>query len=164
MYEFKVDLNGDVIEDLTYRITFDERDAAGEQRFVLRKITGAKAQDPDAPRQVVAEGTTGEPVTTPSGLRIWLAKPETRSGSSLTFCTQSDTPFRMAPTLISATGPPTRQGTCSPVTPCIRSCWKCPTTSCSPTPDQIGASESGRWRRLLLTQAVGVRSIASACR
>lgn len=41
---------------------------------MLRKITGAKAQDPDAPRQVVAEGTTGEPVTTPSGLRIWAGK------------------------------------------------------------------------------------------
>ena len=26
MYEFKVDLDGDAIEDITYRITFDERD------------------------------------------------------------------------------------------------------------------------------------------
>jgi hypothetical protein len=26
MCEFKVDLNGDAVEDLTYRITFDERD------------------------------------------------------------------------------------------------------------------------------------------
>jgi hypothetical protein len=74
MYEFKVDLDGDVIEDLTYRITFDERDAAGQQRFGLRKITGVEAQDPNAPGQVVAVGTTDEPVTTPSGLRIWAGK------------------------------------------------------------------------------------------
>src|ERR1700723_2953615 len=29
MYEFKIDLNGDAIEELTYRITFDERASAG---------------------------------------------------------------------------------------------------------------------------------------
>ena len=27
MYEFKVDLNGDAVEEVTYRLTFDERDA-----------------------------------------------------------------------------------------------------------------------------------------
>ena len=37
MYEFKIDLNGDAVEELTYRITFDERDSVGEQRFVLRR-------------------------------------------------------------------------------------------------------------------------------
>jgi hypothetical protein len=28
-YEFKIDLNDDAIEELTYRITFDERDLVG---------------------------------------------------------------------------------------------------------------------------------------
>jgi Domain of unknown function (DUF4331) len=32
MYEFKIDLNGDVIEELTYRFTFDERDKEGRPR------------------------------------------------------------------------------------------------------------------------------------
>ena len=32
MYEFKVDLNGDAVEDMTYRFTFNERDAAREDR------------------------------------------------------------------------------------------------------------------------------------
>ena len=45
MYKFKIDLNGDAIEDVTYRITFDDRDAAARQRFVLRRITGADATD-----------------------------------------------------------------------------------------------------------------------
>jgi hypothetical protein len=31
MYEFKIDLNGDAIEDLTYRFTFNERDRQGNQ-------------------------------------------------------------------------------------------------------------------------------------
>jgi len=32
MYEFKVDLDGDAVEDPTYRFTFDVRDAHGKQR------------------------------------------------------------------------------------------------------------------------------------
>ncbi len=74
MYEFKVDLDGDAVEDLTYRITFDERDGAGRQRFVLRRIAGREAADPHAAGTVLAQGTTGETVTTPSGLRIWTGK------------------------------------------------------------------------------------------
>ena len=38
MYEFKVDLNGDAVEDLTYRFTFDPRDASGKQGYVVRRI------------------------------------------------------------------------------------------------------------------------------
>src|ERR1700730_12469329 len=40
MYEFKVDLNGDAVEDLTYRFTFDKRDANGSQRYMVRRIEG----------------------------------------------------------------------------------------------------------------------------
>jgi len=74
MYEFKVDLNGDAIEELTYRLTFDERDSAGNQRFVLRQISGADAVDPDAPGEVIADGVTSQPVTTPTGVRMWAGK------------------------------------------------------------------------------------------
>ena len=74
MYEFKVDLDGDAVEDLTYRITFDERDADGRQRFVLRLITGADAADPDAEGVVLANGRTDELTTTPAGVRIWAGK------------------------------------------------------------------------------------------
>jgi hypothetical protein len=74
MYEFKVDLNGDAVEDVTYRITFDARDAAQRQRFVLRRITGAEAVDPKAAGVVLAQGSTGETVTGANGLRIWAGK------------------------------------------------------------------------------------------
>jgi hypothetical protein len=74
MYEFKVDLNGDAIEDITYRITFDERDQQGKQRYVVRSIRGAQAVDPHAAGTVVAQGTTGETVTTSAGLRVWAGK------------------------------------------------------------------------------------------
>jgi len=74
MYEFKVDLNGDAVEDVTYRFIFNERDASGKQSYVLRCIKGTDAADPRALGNVVAKGTTGEPVTTASGLRVWAGK------------------------------------------------------------------------------------------
>lgn len=74
MYEFKVDFDGDAVEDLTYRITFDERDSAGKQRFVLRCITGVDAVDPNAAGTIVAQGATGETAITEAGLRIWTGK------------------------------------------------------------------------------------------
>jgi hypothetical protein len=74
MYEFKVDFNGDAFEEVTYRITFDERDQQGKQRFVLRRIEGDDAANPAAAGAVIAQGTTGETVTAPGGLRIWAGK------------------------------------------------------------------------------------------
>jgi hypothetical protein len=70
-YEFKVDLNRDAIEDITYRFTFDDRDAAGKQRFVLRRIAGEDAADPNAAGEVVARGSTGDRVITSDGFNIW---------------------------------------------------------------------------------------------
>jgi hypothetical protein len=74
MYEFKVDFDGDAVEDVTYRMTFDARDPDGRQRFVLRCIRGPQAADPDAAGVVLAEGTTGETASTPGRVRIWAGK------------------------------------------------------------------------------------------
>ena len=74
MYEFKVDFNGDAIEELTYRITFDERDSGGKQHFTLRRLTGADAKDAHAGGTVLATGVTGETATTATGLRLWAGK------------------------------------------------------------------------------------------
>jgi hypothetical protein len=74
MYEFKVDTNGDAVEEITYRLTFDARDAQGAQRFVLRRITGADAVDPHAQGEVVVRGRTDETATAESGLRVWAGK------------------------------------------------------------------------------------------
>ena len=73
-YEFKVDLDGDAVEDLTYRVTFDNRDLDGKQRFELHSIIGTEAADPDAAGVIFATGTTGELVTTPAGVRVWADK------------------------------------------------------------------------------------------
>jgi len=97
MYEFKVDLNGDAVEDLTYRFTFDERDAQGKQRYVVRRIAGADAANPDAPGAVIAQGTTGEMVTTPAGLRVWADK--------------AGDPFWIEPDVLHAVGHALQDGT-----------------------------------------------------
>ena len=73
-YEFKIDFDGDAVEDLTFRVTFAARDAQGRQRFTVRRITGAAAVDAHAHGTVVAEGTTGEKAETPTGLRVWAGK------------------------------------------------------------------------------------------
>ena len=73
MYEFKIDLNGDAVEDVTYRFKFDERDKNGNQSYTVERLTGADAADAAA-GTLVAQGTTGETVSTPSGLRVWAGK------------------------------------------------------------------------------------------
>lgn len=97
MYEFKVDLNGDAVEELTYRITFNDRDSVGKQRFMLRRLTGVEAADPHALGVVVTEGTTEEIATTESGLRVWAG----RAGD----------PFWIEPDVLHAVGHALQDGT-----------------------------------------------------
>jgi hypothetical protein len=97
MYEFKVDLNGDAIEEVTYRLTFDERDAQGKQRYTVRAIRGAEATDPHAAGSVIAKGTTEEAVTTPSGVRVWAGP--------------AGDPFWIEPTVLHAVGHAFQDGT-----------------------------------------------------
>jgi hypothetical protein len=97
MYEFKIDLNGDAIEDVTYRLTFSERDKDGNQNYVVRCIRGAEAVDPHAQGTVVAQGKTGETVNTPSGLRVWAGK--------------AGDPFWIEPDVLHAVGHALQDGT-----------------------------------------------------
>lgn len=97
MYEFKIDLDGDAIEDLTYRITFGPRDAEGRQDFTLRRITGQEAIDPDAPGLVVLNGITGTAASASDGLRIWAG----RAGD----------PFWIEPDVLHAVGHAFQDGT-----------------------------------------------------
>jgi len=97
MYEFKVDSDGDAVEDVTYRITFDARDERGNQAYVLRCLRGADAADPGAGGTVVARGTTEEMVTTSEGLRIWAG--------------QAGDPFWIEPEVLHAVGHAFQDGT-----------------------------------------------------
>jgi hypothetical protein len=96
-YEFKIDLNGDAIEDLTYRLTFGERDAAGKQRFKLRRIAGESAADPHAAGTVIAEGVSDETAPAAQGVRIWAGK--------------AGDPFWIEPDVLHAVGHALQDGT-----------------------------------------------------
>ena len=104
MYEINVDLNGDAVEGLTYRLTFDSREGASNQRKVLRRLAGASATDPHAVGTVVAQGTTGEKVTTSDGLRVWAG----RAGD----------PFWIQPDVLHAVGHAIQDGTRLSRSPC----------------------------------------------
>ncbi|MBE3013201.1 DUF4331 family protein [Microbispora sp. NEAU-D428] len=71
-YEFKIDGNGDAVEDLTYRFTF--ADADGAQDYELRRLAGAEARDAFAAGTVIAHGRTGEAVELAGGGRVWVGK------------------------------------------------------------------------------------------
>jgi hypothetical protein len=74
LYEFKIDGNGDAVEDLTFRFTFGERDAAGNQALEVRRLAGIEAHDADASGTVIARGTTGQTIDGDRGLRLWAGK------------------------------------------------------------------------------------------
>lgn len=55
LYEFKLDLDDDGVEDLTFSFTFDEADSERRQRWVVRRFGRADAQG-----VVLLTGVTGE--------------------------------------------------------------------------------------------------------
>ena len=73
-YEFKIDTDGDAVEDLTFRCTFGELDAGGGQMLQLRRLTGADAADPGAQGTVLADGGTGQVMDGPDGLQLWVGR------------------------------------------------------------------------------------------
>jgi hypothetical protein len=97
MYEFKIDLNGDAVEEITYRVKFDARDANGGQRLTLHRIDGAQAADPHAPGTLLLKGATGEKSSSAAGLRIWAG----RAGD----------PFWIEPDVLHAVGHALQDGT-----------------------------------------------------
>jgi Domain of unknown function (DUF4331) len=73
-YELKIDLDGDSVEDLTYRFVFGERNEQGHQAVTVQRITGAAATDPFGDGAVVATGQTEETLAGDGGLRVWTGK------------------------------------------------------------------------------------------
>jgi Domain of unknown function (DUF4331) len=158
MCGINVDLNRDAVEELTYRFTFDPRDDEGKQRYVLRRVAGAAATDPHAIGRVVCQGTTGEIVTTPSGLRVWAG----RAGD----------PFWIEPDVLHAVGHALQDGTTlnlgdwTPARAKNLFAWQTVYSMVLEVPDQDLLAELGDGHRvgvwavsMLATDAGGWRSI-----
>ena len=72
-YEFNVHFDGAPFEELTYRVSFGEPDAAGRQALRLHALTGGQAREDSADGELVLEGRTGETATA-GGTRIWAGR------------------------------------------------------------------------------------------
>ncbi|HEY9642842.1 MAG TPA: DUF4331 family protein [Coleofasciculaceae cyanobacterium] len=71
LYDFKIDTNADVIENLAFRATFGEPDTSGIQRIELRRLEGSAAADYDGDGTTIAVGNTGETIPINDGGRLW---------------------------------------------------------------------------------------------
>ncbi|MEU6599812.1 DUF4331 family protein [Streptomyces flaveolus] len=96
-YEFKIDSNGDAVEDVTYRFTFGEADARGVQTYQVRRLAGPDARADFAEGTLLGEGRTGETLELPGGSRAWVGK--------------AGDPFWIEPDVLHAVGHALQDGT-----------------------------------------------------
>lgn len=73
-YEFKIHRDSSEIEEITYRVSFDETDGDGEQAMRVELLTGSAASDDGANGELVAEGRTNRPVDGVGGVRAWAGR------------------------------------------------------------------------------------------
>ncbi|MFE7123320.1 DUF4331 family protein [Streptomyces sp. NPDC057617] len=96
-YEFKIDGDGDAVEELTYRFTFGERGPDGRQAYRMHRLTGVEAQDSHAEGTLVVEGATDRTQDLGGGARVWAG----RAGD----------PFWIEPDVLQAVGKAVKNGT-----------------------------------------------------
>ena len=65
-YQFRIDTDGDAVEDVTYQVDFITQDD-GEQKTQIRRVEGRKATDLEPKGRVVATGPVGETLTLKDG-------------------------------------------------------------------------------------------------
>lgn len=96
-YEFRIDGDGDLVPELTYRVTFGEAGTDGAQSVEVRSLAGAQAADPAAEGVVVLNGTTGSAASGEGGVRLWAGR--------------AQDPFYLDGTVLGAIGNAFAQGT-----------------------------------------------------
>jgi hypothetical protein len=70
VYEFKIDTDGDALEEVSYRIRFGAPGANGEQPLTVLRATGESARS-GAVGESLAQGRTNEEVRLTTGGRVW---------------------------------------------------------------------------------------------
>ncbi len=71
LYDFKIDTNADIVEDLDYRVTFGEPDSNNIQRIEVRRLEGSSAANYDSDGKLIAAGYTNEIIPMGDGGHIW---------------------------------------------------------------------------------------------
>ncbi len=70
VYEFKIDTNGDALEDLSYRFRFSEPNASGQQTITVLHAEGNDAHSGTDGEQLV-QGHTNEQLSLTKGGHVW---------------------------------------------------------------------------------------------
>jgi hypothetical protein len=97
-YAIKIDLDGDAVEDLTYRLAFGPRvEDSARQTVHLRRLSGRDARSPSAPGTHIAVGHTDATIEGVGGLRVWAGR--------------AADPFALDPGVLTAVGAAFRDGT-----------------------------------------------------
>lgn len=65
-YQFRIDTNGDAVEDIIYQVDFINR-GNGDQKTQIRRVEGRKATDLEPKGRVVASGPVGEALSVKGG-------------------------------------------------------------------------------------------------
>ena len=75
-YELKLDLNGDYVADITWRFTFTEPGANGNQYVTVAQLTGADATSRTAPGTIITPPTApaGQVLCVGHGIKIFAGK------------------------------------------------------------------------------------------
>jgi hypothetical protein len=75
-YELKLDLNGDFVADITWRFTFTQPDANGNQYVTVAQLTGADATSRTAPGTIITppNAPVGQVLNAPHGIKIFAGK------------------------------------------------------------------------------------------
>ena len=75
-YELKLDLNGDYVADITWRFTFTQPGANGNQHVTVAQLTGADATSRTAPGTIITprNAPVGQVLHAPHGIKIFAGK------------------------------------------------------------------------------------------
>ena len=75
-YELRLDLNGDYVADITWRFTFTQPDANGNQHVTVAQLTGADATSRTAPGTIITprNAPVGQVLHARHGIKIFAGK------------------------------------------------------------------------------------------
>ncbi|HEY2575565.1 MAG TPA: DUF4331 family protein [Streptosporangiaceae bacterium] len=75
-YELKLDLNDDLIEDITWRFTFSPANSSGNQTFQVAQLTGREATSRTAPGQIIVGpgAATSQVIELKNGIKIFAGE------------------------------------------------------------------------------------------
>jgi hypothetical protein len=73
-YDFRIDFDGDALEDMCYRVQFGPVNQHGRQPLELRKLVGAEAREHTATGELLSWGGTESALNGSESVRLWAGR------------------------------------------------------------------------------------------